>query len=122
MLHIDQAIANTTLNYNLQAGYDNLRIDQEVTEQAVRYVPTGSGTTSRYVFKPWLTTAWKHTSPKVWRFTVRPHVTFTDGEPLTAQAFKLSFDDEQKLGQSQAAGFFEPGITGIRETTRRSTS
>jgi peptide/nickel transport system substrate-binding protein len=106
VLRIDQAIANTTLNYNLQAGYDNQRIDQEITEPPLRYIAKGSGANARYVLTPFLATSWKHISPLVWRFKVRPNVKFTNGEPLTAQAFKVSFDMEQSYSASQISGVF----------------
>ncbi len=36
--------------------------------------------------KPWLATAWRQTSPLTWEFTLREGVTFSNGEPLNADA------------------------------------
>jgi peptide/nickel transport system substrate-binding protein len=35
---------------------------------------------------PWLATAWQAIDPLTWRFTLRPGVTFSNGEPFTAEA------------------------------------
>jgi peptide/nickel transport system substrate-binding protein len=41
---------------------------------------------------PQLAVSWKTLSPTVWEFTLRPNVTFHNGEPFTAQAVKFSIE------------------------------
>ncbi|GAA0196113.1 ABC transporter substrate-binding protein [Haladaptatus pallidirubidus] len=42
--------------------------------------------------KPWLATEWEATGEKTWEFTLRDDVTFHNGELLTAEAVKFSFE------------------------------
>ena len=42
--------------------------------------------------QPGLATAWQALDATTWQFTLRPNVTFTDGEPVNAQAVKFSLD------------------------------
>jgi peptide/nickel transport system substrate-binding protein len=65
-----------------------IRIDSQVLETATKYVGTGQNLT----LKPWLASAWKQTDAHTWQFTVRPGITFSNGEALTAAAFKASLD------------------------------
>jgi len=44
------------------------------------------------VLRPALASAWKPVSPTVWDFTVRAHVSFSDGSTMTANDIKASFD------------------------------
>jgi peptide/nickel transport system substrate-binding protein len=87
-LRIVQAYAPTSYNQNFDPRRAMLRITWQVLEGATRYVGTGED----LKLEPWLTTGWKQTDAYTWRFTVRPGVTFTDGEPLTSEAFKATLD------------------------------
>ncbi len=60
-------------------------LDANIYEGLVRMTPD-------YRIKPALATAWEFKPPNTWRFTLRKDVRFHDGEPLTAQAVKYSFD------------------------------
>lgn len=90
VLRVDQSDPATSLDPNIQITQDIQRIDAEITEPATKYVLVGTGHSAHYVLKPWLVSAWKQISPRVWRLSVRPNVHFTDGEPLTANAFKAT--------------------------------
>lgn len=41
---------------------------------------------------PMLATSWKTVDPQTWDFTLKPGVTFTNGEPLDSAVVKFSFD------------------------------
>ncbi|MBL8627978.1 MAG: hypothetical protein JNM81_00005, partial [Rhodospirillaceae bacterium] len=42
--------------------------------------------------KPWLATSWESTDAVTWRFTLRDNVVFSNGAPLTAEAYKVAVD------------------------------
>jgi len=42
--------------------------------------------------KPWLATAWESADGLTWRFTLREGVVFSNGAPLTAEAYKVAVD------------------------------
>lgn len=55
--------------------------------------------------QPWLATEWTAQSNTLWRFKLRPGVTFSNGEPCDAAAVKATFDfllDPKLVGQSVA--------------------
>ncbi|MBM3512097.1 MAG: hypothetical protein FJX59_00100 [Alphaproteobacteria bacterium] len=55
--------------------------------------------------QPWLATEWTTLEPNLWRFKLRPGVTFSNGEPCDAAAVKATFDfllDPNLTGQSVA--------------------
>lgn len=41
---------------------------------------------------PWLAESWEPAGPAVWHFHLRPNITFSNGEPLTAEAIKVTLD------------------------------
>ncbi|MBM3450880.1 MAG: hypothetical protein FJX78_07880 [Armatimonadetes bacterium] len=43
-------------------------------------------------YEPTLATSWRVVDPTTWEFKLRPNVRFHNGEPLTAEAVKFSFD------------------------------
>jgi len=42
--------------------------------------------------RPWLATQWSSTDAVTWRFTLRDGVVFSNGTPLTAEAYKVAVD------------------------------
>lgn len=63
-------------------------------------------------FRPGLAESWSvDDSGLVWTFRLRPDVSFHDGEPLTAEAVKLSFERSQA---SDATGYTWTGVTEFR--------
>lgn len=106
VLRVDQPDQVTSFDPNILITRSIQRIDQEVTETAVKYVPVGKGHKAHYVLTPWLVTGWKQISPTKWRFKVRPRVKFTDGEALTAQAFKVTLDTLRQNPTGKLTFFF----------------
>ena len=60
---------------------------------------------------PQLATAWEHLEPKVWRFTLRPNVTFHNGSAFGADDVALSIARAQ-ADTSQFKGF----VANVAET------
>jgi len=61
---------------------------------------------------PGLAVSWEPTSATTWKFVLRPDITFSNGEPFTAQAVVSVFD---YLRSSASAGNFISGeVTGIK--------
>ena len=87
-LRVLQAFSPSTFNQNVDPTRAMIRIDAQVLDTATRYVGTGED----LKLEPWLATEWKQTDPNTWRFKVRPNVKFTNGEALTAEAFKSTLD------------------------------
>jgi peptide/nickel transport system substrate-binding protein len=106
VLRVDQPDPVTSLDPNIQITRSIQRIDQEITETATKYVPVGTGHKASYVLKPWLVTGWKQVASTRWRFTVRPNVKFSDGEALTATAFKVTLDTLRKNQTGLLTFFF----------------
>jgi peptide/nickel transport system substrate-binding protein len=106
VLRVDQADPVTSLDPNIQITRSIQRIDQEITETATKYVRVGAGNKAKYVLKPWLVTGWKQVSPTRWRFAVRPNVKFSNGEVLTANAFKVTLDTLRKNPTGLLVFFF----------------
>ncbi|MFD3523527.1 ABC transporter substrate-binding protein [Streptomyces sp. NPDC058653] len=64
---------------------------------------------------PWLATSWKSDERATrFTFTLRPGVTFSDGEPLDAKALKANFDAVHRLGPALSRGAVH--LSGYRET------
>jgi peptide/nickel transport system substrate-binding protein len=84
VLHVVQQQDVLSLDPNVQAVRAEVRIGEEILETPTRFVSADGGT---YKLVPWLTTSWRQMSPKRWRFTVRKNVKFSNGEPLTSEAF-----------------------------------
>jgi peptide/nickel transport system substrate-binding protein len=61
---------------------------------------------------PALATAWKTTSPNVWRFTLRPGVTFHDGTPFSAD--DVVFSLQRALAPPSQRGFPLQGLKEVR--------
>lgn len=70
--------------------------------------------------KPWLATGWESSDGVTWRFTLREDVSFSNGVPLTAEAFKVAVD---YLASSAAVreGLIReiPKLAGARTIDRR---
>lgn len=68
-----------------------------IYEQLLRINPPGS----REPFTPLLATSWEQSEGGlVWTFKLRPNVKFHDGEPLTAEAVKLSIEAAKARGDA----------------------
>ncbi|WP_162941675.1 ABC transporter substrate-binding protein [Desertimonas flava] len=57
-------------------------------------------------------TAWERTEPDTWRFTLRPDVTFHNGEPFDAEAVKFTIETYQ-AGESSPMRAYTLGITAV---------
>lgn len=96
-LNVVQAAAPLSLNPNIDSIRASLRISNQIVEQAAAYRYADGKTT----LTPLLVTGWKQTAPTEWTYNVRPHVSFTNGEKLTADTFKFSLEaGRDKDGQS----------------------
>lgn len=60
-------------------------INANIFENLVRMTPD-------FQIEPWLAERWEYRGDNTWRFYLRDNVTFHDGQPLTAEAVKFSFD------------------------------
>lgn len=101
-LTIVQSIAPTSLNPNIDKIRANVRIQNQILEAAIEYKYKDG----KYVLDPTLVTKWKLTAPSEWTFTVRPNVTFSNGEKLTSEAFKASLDAILNYPGGKLAFFF----------------
>ncbi|WP_419999954.1 ABC transporter substrate-binding protein [Streptomyces boninensis] len=52
--------------------------------------------------EPWLATSWKQTSAKVYEYTLRKGVKFSDGKPLTSADVKFSWDYYRTQGSRRS--------------------
>ncbi len=89
--------------------YWTWHVFQNTTEALVAFKP---GTTE---YAPSLATKWTVSSDgKVYTFTLRKGVTFTDGAPFNAQAVKFSFDRAFKLkGPNGALGLLQDTLKSV---------
>ena len=62
---------------------------------------------------PCLATSWERTSPTTMRFHLRPHVTFHEGEPFTAD--DVVFSIERALSDTSN---FKPYLAGVKEAKK----
>ncbi|WP_156096812.1 ABC transporter substrate-binding protein [Amycolatopsis jejuensis] len=87
-LVVVQQAAVQSLNNNIASQRSSSRITGEIMEAAVRITYRGATP----VLEPGLAESWQQVDAKTWRFKVRPGVKFSNGEPLTAEAFAKSLD------------------------------
>ena len=66
--------------------------------------------------EPSLALRWSLVSPTVWRFELRPSVTFHGGEPLTAEDVAFSFERARTPGSGRSD--YLPGSPVSRHPTR----
>lgn len=88
VLRVVQASEVQSLDPNTESKRTSVRIADEILEAPTKYEWDGS----KLVLKPGLAQSWAQTSPTTWRFKLRPGVTFTNGEPLTAEAVAKTLD------------------------------
>jgi peptide/nickel transport system substrate-binding protein len=67
----------------------------------------------RFKAEPGLAVSWQTVSPTVWRFRLRPGVTFHDGSPFTADDAVYSL--ERALAPPSQRAFQLKGVTGVRK-------
>ncbi len=77
-----------SLSTNIASQRTASRVAGEITEAAVKIEFDGDKPT----LVPGLAESWEQIDPHTWQFAVRPGVTFTNGEKLTAEAFKTTLD------------------------------
>lgn len=87
-LVIAQSADIASLSMNIAPQRTASRVAGEITESAVKIAFEGDST----VLVPGLAESWKQIDDHTWRFQVRPGVTFTNGEKLTAETFKSTLD------------------------------
>lgn len=88
VLRVVQASEVQSLDPNTESKRTSVRIADEILEAPTKYEWDGS----KLVLKPGLAQSWEQTSPTTWRFKLRSGVTFTNGEPLTAEAVAKTLD------------------------------
>ena len=71
---------------------------------------------------PELAASWENVDPTTWHIKLKPGITFSNGEPLNAQAVKTTFDfletDRGKtFSQRQTLGVFLAGTEVVDELT-----
>lgn len=85
-----------------------------VYEPLVKYQQDGS-------VKPWLASSWSHSADgKVWLFTLRNDVQFSNGEPFNAQAAVANFQAVLANRQRHAWLELTNQITDVRRSAIRS--
>lgn len=94
----------TTANFIWPSVYDSLtRIDNDGTPQ------------------PWLALSWEAVTDTEWHFTLRPGVSFSNGEPFNAAAVKATFDrlrtDEAQGMLWQRQMIFYPRVDVVDDMT-----
>ncbi|MGH8963931.1 MAG: ABC transporter substrate-binding protein, partial [Actinomycetes bacterium] len=87
-LVVVQQASVQSLNPNIASQRSSSRIAGEIVESAVKISYDGATPT----LVPGLAESWQQFEPTRWRFAVRPNVTFSNGEPLTAEAFAKSLE------------------------------
>jgi peptide/nickel transport system substrate-binding protein len=101
-LTVLQSFSFTNMNPLIDPARPSTRISGMAIETAAKYVFEGG----QAVLKPWLCTGWEQIEPNRWRFQVRPDVTFSNGEPLNAEAFKFSLETTLAAERSGGAVVF----------------
>lgn len=81
-LRVVQETQVQSLDPNVDSFRTSERIGDEILQAPTQFVYSGS----QLVLRPNLAESWTQTSPTTWRFTLRPGIKFTDGEPLNSQA------------------------------------
>ncbi len=101
------ALAETTLCVGLTAAppskgnpYQNLGTTSNLVWPA--FFDTLTYRDNDGVVRPGLAVAWEQDGPTTWIFHLRPDTQFSNGEPLTAEAIKVTFD---KLITDDANGY-----------------
>ncbi len=84
-------------------------INANIFENLVRMTPD-------FQVEPWLAERWEYRGENTWRFHLRGDVTFHDGQPLTAEAVKFSFDRLAR-GSGARLGIGPDSTTVIDELT-----
>ena len=71
------------------------------------------GRDEKLALKPALATAWRQTSPTVWRFELRKGVTFHDGTPFTAEDVVFSF--KRAAGEGSDMKSYTASVKEVRK-------
>lgn len=113
-LRFVQQSAVQSLNQNVESTRTSARIAEEIVEAAVGTEMVDGKT----MFVPKLASSWSQIDPKTWRFKVREGITFSNGEPLTSEAFVKTLAFWRALpGGKSAATFANIEINAVDEMT-----
>ncbi|MGH2584114.1 MAG: ABC transporter substrate-binding protein [Dehalococcoidia bacterium] len=105
-------------------GYPQQLVARQIWESmAVPRMTLDQSGVGQVTFKPLLVESWEQIEPVRWRLTLRPGVTFHNGEPWNAQAAKFAFDtftDKEamaKLNQTASLATYISGATVLDDMT-----
>ncbi len=105
-LRVVQETQVQSLDPNIDSTRTSERIGDEILQAPTQFVWTGK----KLVLRSNLAESWTQTSPTTWRFTLKPGVKFTDGEPLNSQAIVSTLAD-YRLNPSGGSTFVFSGIS-----------
>jgi peptide/nickel transport system substrate-binding protein len=115
VLRLVQETEVQSLNQNVQSTRGAMRITNEIMETAIRATVQDG----KLVLQPLLATEWNQVDETTWRFKIREGVKFTNGEPLTAEAFVKTqeFLKSYPVGASNSVFAYISEMTALDDHT-----